>query len=65
MQACEGCKGFFKRSVTKKSVYLPCKFNGTCNITLENRRRCQTCRLEKCYKMVISFELMFCFIMLQ
>ena len=54
MQACEGCKGFFKRSVTKKSVYLPCKFNGTCDLTLENRRRCQTCRLEKCYEMVIS-----------
>ena len=59
MQACEGCKGFFKRSVTKKSVYLPCKFSGTCNITLENRRKCQTCRLEKCYKMVIdNFKLM-------
>uniref|UniRef100_A0A8C6SZC3 Nuclear receptor subfamily 1, group H, member 5 n=1 Tax=Neogobius melanostomus TaxID=47308 RepID=A0A8C6SZC3_9GOBI len=44
---CEGCKGFFRRSVTKKAVYQ-CKSGGRCEMDLYMRRKCQDCRLRKC-----------------
>lgn len=47
--ACEGCKGFFRRSISKKRVYGHCKFRGICTITKQNRKRCQSCRLRKCH----------------
>uniref|UniRef100_A0A3Q2QKX4 Nuclear receptor subfamily 1, group H, member 5 n=1 Tax=Fundulus heteroclitus TaxID=8078 RepID=A0A3Q2QKX4_FUNHE len=44
---CEGCKGFFRRSVTKKAVYH-CKSGGGCEMDMYMRRKCQDCRLRKC-----------------
>ncbi|XP_026102650.1 bile acid receptor-like [Carassius auratus] len=44
---CEGCKGFFRRSVTKKAVYR-CKSGGSCEMDMYMRRKCQDCRLRKC-----------------
>ncbi|XP_037096208.1 nuclear receptor subfamily 1, group H, member 5 isoform X1 [Syngnathus acus] len=44
---CEGCKGFFRRSVTKKAVYH-CKRGGACEMDMYMRRKCQDCRLRKC-----------------
>ncbi|XP_061113952.1 nuclear receptor subfamily 1, group H, member 5 isoform X2 [Conger conger] len=44
---CEGCKGFFRRSVTKKAVYR-CKSGGCCEMDMYMRRKCQDCRLRKC-----------------
>ncbi|CAL8324492.1 unnamed protein product [Merluccius merluccius] len=44
---CEGCKGFFRRSVTKKAVYR-CKSGGGCEMDMYMRRKCQDCRLRKC-----------------
>ncbi|XP_060913519.1 nuclear receptor subfamily 1, group H, member 5 [Labrus mixtus] len=44
---CEGCKGFFRRSVTKKAVYH-CKSGGGCEMDMYMRRKCQDCRLKKC-----------------
>ncbi|XP_037075197.1 ecdysone receptor-like isoform X2 [Pollicipes pollicipes] len=44
---CEGCKGFFRRSVTKDSVYV-CKYGQNCEIDMYMRRKCQECRLKKC-----------------
>lgn len=44
---CEGCKGFFRRSMTKKSVYV-CKYGQNCEIDMYMRRKCQECRLKKC-----------------
>ncbi|XP_034394197.1 nuclear receptor subfamily 1, group H, member 5 [Cyclopterus lumpus] len=44
---CEGCKGFFRRSVTKKAVYQ-CKSGGGCEMDMYMRRKCQDCRLRKC-----------------
>ncbi|KAM6924545.1 nuclear receptor subfamily 1, group H, member 5 [Xenentodon cancila] len=44
---CEGCKGFFRRSVTKKAVYH-CKTGGGCEMDMYMRRKCQDCRLRKC-----------------
>lgn len=44
---CEGCKGFFRRSVTKNAVYC-CKFGHECEMDMYMRRKCQECRLKKC-----------------
>ncbi|GCC38498.1 hypothetical protein chiPu_0017012 [Chiloscyllium punctatum] len=44
---CEGCKGFFRRSITKNAVYK-CKNGGNCEMDMYMRRRCQECRLRKC-----------------
>ncbi|KAF2982360.1 hypothetical protein EK904_005404, partial [Melospiza melodia maxima] len=44
---CEGCKGFFRRSITKKAVYR-CKSGGHCEMDMYMRRKCQECRLKKC-----------------
>ncbi|NXN10575.1 VDR protein, partial [Indicator maculatus] len=44
---CEGCKGFFRRSMKRKATFT-CPFNGDCKITKDNRRHCQACRLKRC-----------------
>lgn len=44
---CEGCKGFFKRTVQKQLEYS-CKGDGNCEVNLVNRNRCQYCRFQKC-----------------
>ncbi|KAF3686706.1 Oxysterols receptor LXR-alpha Liver X receptor alpha Nuclear receptor subfamily 1 group H member 3 [Channa argus] len=45
--SCEGCKGFFRRSVIKSAKYT-CKNNGRCEMDMYMRRKCQECRLRKC-----------------
>jgi len=45
---CEGCKGFFKRTVQNKRVYTCVGGNGKCPMTKELRNRCQFCRFQKC-----------------
>ena len=47
--ACEGCKGFFRRSVSKGAVYA-CRDLGSCEIDLYMRRKCQACRMKKCLR---------------
>uniref|UniRef100_A0A3B3T4F4 Vitamin D receptor n=1 Tax=Paramormyrops kingsleyae TaxID=1676925 RepID=A0A3B3T4F4_9TELE len=44
---CEGCKGFFRRSMKRKATFT-CPFSGSCTITKDNRRHCQACRLKRC-----------------
>ncbi|XP_011255784.1 ecdysone receptor isoform X2 [Camponotus floridanus] len=44
---CEGCKGFFRRSITRNAVYQ-CKYGNGCEIDMYMRRKCQECRLKKC-----------------
>ncbi|KAG8131973.1 hypothetical protein E2320_009859 [Naja naja] len=44
---CEGCKGFFRRSITKNAIYR-CKSGGHCEMDMYMRRKCQECRLKKC-----------------
>lgn len=44
---CEGCKGFFRRSMTKGLTFT-CPFTRSCPVTKAKRRRCQACRLQKC-----------------
>ena len=41
--ACEGCKGFFRRSITKNQRYA-CKYGDHCEIDMYMRRKCQACR---------------------
>lgn len=44
---CEGCKGFFKRTVQKQLEYT-CKGDGNCEVNQISRNRCQYCRFNKC-----------------
>nr|XP_005909277.1 PREDICTED: nuclear receptor subfamily 1 group I member 3 isoform X4 [Bos mutus] len=44
---CEGCKGFFRRTVNK-STSLTCPFAGSCEVNKAQRRHCPACRLQKC-----------------
>ncbi|XP_069485911.1 nuclear receptor subfamily 2 group C member 1 isoform X2 [Ambystoma mexicanum] len=44
---CEGCKGFFKRSIRKNLVYT-CRGSKECIINKHHRNRCQYCRLQRC-----------------
>ncbi|XP_061495536.1 nuclear receptor subfamily 2 group C member 1 isoform X2 [Rhineura floridana] len=44
---CEGCKGFFKRSIRKNLVYS-CRGARDCVINKHHRNRCQYCRLQRC-----------------
>jgi len=48
--SCEGCKGFFKRSIRKQLGYQ-CRGNKDCEVTKHHRNRCQYCRLQKCLAM--------------
>ncbi|KAL7671972.1 hypothetical protein ACOME3_006873 [Neoechinorhynchus agilis] len=47
VRTCEGCKGFFKRTVQKKSKYM-CLGEKNCPIDKRRRNRCQYCRYQKC-----------------
>ncbi|XP_010636634.1 vitamin D3 receptor [Fukomys damarensis] len=52
---CEGCKGFFRRSMKRKALFT-CPFNGDCRITKDNRRHCQACRLKRCVEIGMMKE---------
>jgi len=45
--SCEGCKGFFKRTVRKDLNYT-CRDDRNCVIDKRQRNRCQYCRYMKC-----------------
>lgn len=45
--SCEGCKGFFKRTVRKDLTYA-CREERHCIIDKRQRNRCQYCRYQKC-----------------
>lgn len=45
--SCEGCKGFFKRTIRKELVYT-CRDEKNCMIDKRQRNRCQYCRYQKC-----------------
>ncbi|MGH0181785.1 UNVERIFIED_CONTAM: hypothetical protein FKN15_007884 [Acipenser sinensis] len=52
---CEGCKGFFRRSMKRKAMFT-CPFTGSCTITKDNRRHCQACRLKRCVEIGMMKE---------
>ncbi|GAB6021969.1 hypothetical protein CHUAL_006129 [Chamberlinius hualienensis] len=53
--SCEGCKGFFKRTVRKDLTYA-CREDRNCIIDKRQRNRCQYCRYQKCLSMGMKRE---------
>ncbi|XP_042907143.1 hepatocyte nuclear factor 4-gamma isoform X2 [Parasteatoda tepidariorum] len=47
--SCDGCKGFFRRSVRKNHVYT-CRFTRSCVMDKDKRNQCRYCRLKKCFR---------------
>ncbi|XP_006006443.1 nuclear receptor subfamily 1 group D member 1 [Latimeria chalumnae] len=54
VHACEGCKGFFRRSIQQNIQYKKCLKNENCSIMRINRNRCQQCRFKKCLSVGMS-----------
>ncbi|OCT74164.1 nuclear receptor subfamily 1 group D member 2 [Xenopus laevis] len=54
VHACEGCKGFFRRSIQQNIQYKKCLKNESCSILRINRNRCQQCRFKKCLSVGMS-----------
>ncbi|KAG9283790.1 nuclear receptor subfamily 1 group D member 2-like [Astyanax mexicanus] len=54
VHACEGCKGFFRRSIQQNIQYKKCMKTESCTIVRINRNRCQQCRFKKCLSVGMS-----------
>lgn len=55
VMSCEGCKGFFRRTVQKGNEYK-CHREAGCKIDRMSRNRCQACRFNKCLAQGMSKE---------
>ena len=60
VRTCEGCKGFFKRTVQKNAKYV-CLADKNCPVDKRRRNRCQYCRFQKClfFGMVMIYHFVF------
>lgn len=54
-QSCEGCKGFFRRSVRSSQLY-ECLTGFPCIIDKKTRTRCRHCRMLKCIAAGMKME---------
>jgi hypothetical protein len=48
--SCESCKAFFRRNALRPPGKLKCRANGQCSVTVDQRKRCKKCRLDKCFQ---------------
>ncbi|KAK6308479.1 hypothetical protein J4Q44_G00217500 [Coregonus suidteri] len=54
VHACEGCKGFFRRTLRLRLEYERCE--RACIILKKNRNKCQYCRFQKCLALGMSHD---------
>uniref|UniRef100_A0A3B4B9V6 Thyroid hormone receptor alpha b n=1 Tax=Periophthalmus magnuspinnatus TaxID=409849 RepID=A0A3B4B9V6_9GOBI len=55
---CEGCKGFFRRTIQKNlHPSYSCKYEGCCIIDKITRNQCQLCRFKKCISVGMAMDL--------
>ncbi|KAJ7322486.1 hypothetical protein JRQ81_018773, partial [Phrynocephalus forsythii] len=55
---CEGCKGFFRRTIQKNlHPTYSCKYEGKCVIDKVTRNQCQECRFKKCIYVGMATDL--------
>uniref|UniRef100_A0ABI7X002 Thyroid hormone receptor beta n=1 Tax=Felis catus TaxID=9685 RepID=A0ABI7X002_FELCA len=55
---CEGCKGFFRRTIQKNlHPSYSCKYEGKCVIDKVTRNQCQECRFKKCIYVGMATDL--------
>ncbi|XP_053115090.1 thyroid hormone receptor alpha isoform X1 [Hemicordylus capensis] len=55
---CEGCKGFFRRTIQKNlHPTYSCKYDGSCIIDKITRNQCQLCRFKKCIAVGMAMDL--------
>ncbi|XP_051551179.1 peroxisome proliferator-activated receptor delta isoform X1 [Myxocyprinus asiaticus] len=54
VHACEGCKGFFRRTIRMKLEYERC--DRSCKIQKKSRNKCQFCRFQKCLMLGMSHD---------
>ncbi|XP_069762906.1 thyroid hormone receptor alpha isoform X2 [Narcine bancroftii] len=55
---CEGCKGFFRRTIQKNlHPAYSCKYDGCCVVDKITRNQCQLCRFKKCTAVGMAMDL--------
>ncbi|CAG2099960.1 unnamed protein product [Medioppia subpectinata] len=56
---CESCKSFFRRNALKNAHKYNCFLGGNCNISVKSRKRCKSCRLNKCLALGMKTSLIY------
>ncbi|CAI2305311.1 unnamed protein product [Caenorhabditis sp. 36 PRJEB53466] len=47
--SCDGCKGFFRRTIRKRHTYV-CRFGEKCQVDKAKRNACRKCRFDVCLR---------------
>ncbi|CAF0719310.1 unnamed protein product [Adineta steineri] len=55
--SCLSCRTFFRRNGFRPDGLRPCIFNKCCEINMQTRHTCTACRLEKCFTIGMSSDL--------
>ncbi|CAF1205581.1 unnamed protein product [Rotaria sp. Silwood1] len=55
--SCHSCKIFFKRNLVERQKLLQCRWNGNCEININTRHVCSSCRLRKCFTNEMQIEM--------